>query len=306
MKELTPAQLRRQRRKTIGKVLGIFLAVALLVSALPAGRQFWAWALESSGFGGPLGSSELLELHFIDVGKADAILIRSQGSAALLDAGYCMPDDLVGSYLRCFGVQELEYVVMSHPDKDHIGGMPEILQDFPVKTFVQGPLSTVPDSEEFASLQEAVSDLPRLVMEPGDRIELGAASLTALGPLKEYEGTNDTSLVLRLECRGFTALFCGDIEKKAEADLIESGQDLQAHLLKVAHHGSKTSSTAAFVEAVSPQIAVVCVGKDRNKLPREETLRTLEEAGAEIYRTDTDGDVVLLFDGETVRIKTER
>lgn len=249
-----------------------------------------------------------MELHFIDVGKADAILIRSQGKAALLDAGYDMPDDLVGSYLRRFGVDELEYVIMSHPDKDHIGGMPQVFQDFPVKTFVQGPLSqaVLPDSEEYANLQKAVSGLPRLVMEPGDSIELGAATLTALAPLKEYDGSNDSSLVLRLECQGFTALFCGDIEKKAEADLIESGQELSAHLLKVAHHGSKTSTTAAFVEAVSPQIAIICVGNDRNGLPREEPLRTLEEAGAEIYRTDTDGDVVLIFNGETLQIKTER
>lgn len=308
MKPPSPAQLRRQRKQRWEKILAALAALALLFSLLPAGRQFWAWALERSGFSEPLGSEELLELHFIDVGKADAILIRSRGKAALLDAGYDMPDDLTGSYLRRFGVEALEYVIMSHPDKDHIGGMPQIIQDFPVKTFVQGPLSqeALPDSEEYASLQTAVSGLPRLVLEPGDSIELGAAVLTALAPLKEYDESNDSSLVLRLECQGFTALFCGDIEKKAEADLIESGQDLSAHLLKVAHHGSKTSTSSAFVEAVQPQIAVICVGNDRNELPREEPLRTLEEAGAEIYRTDTDGDVLLTFDGETVQIKTER
>lgn len=308
MKQPGPAQARRQHRKRLGQLAFPLAALLLMLSLLPVGKQFWGWALERSGLSQPLGSRELLELHFIDVGKADAILIRSQGRSALLDAGYCMPDDLTGSYLRRFGVESLEYLIMSHPDKDHIGGMPQVLADFSVNAFVRGPLpfKVLPDSEEYAALNKALYGLPQITLEPGHSIRLGAATLTALGPVEKYKDSNNASLVLRLECQGFAALFCGDMEKKAEKDLLESGQDLSAHVLKVAHHGSKTSTTAAFVSAVSPQLAVVSVGKDRNQLPREEPLRTLEEAGAQIYRTDTDGDVVLLFDGETIRIKTER
>ncbi len=287
----------------------IWLVSALIIfSLLPVGGQFWGWALEASGFSAPLGSRELLELHFIDVGKADAILIRSQGHSALLDAGYCMPDDVTGSYLRRFGVKALEYLIMSHPDRDHIGGMPQVLEDFPVTAFVRGPLpaEVLPDSLEYSALDEALDGLPQLVLKPGRSVRLGAATLTALGPVEDYKEPNNASLILRLECRGFTALFCGDMEKKAEKDLLESGQPLSAHVLKVAHHGSKTSTSAAFVEAVSPQLAVISVGSDRNKLPREEPQRALEEAGAEIYRTDVDGDVVVVFDGETIHIKTEK
>lgn len=147
--------------------------------------------------------------------------------------------------------------------------------------------------------------VPVKTVGPGDSLPLGETSLEVLGPLEEYEETNDCSLVLRLDYLGFSALFCGDIEAQAELDLVKSGAALDADLLKVAHHGSASSSSRRFLEAVAPAYAVVSVGPDNSNLPREETLLRLEEAGATIYRTDTDGDLVFSWDGEQLSLWSE-
>ena len=213
-------------------------------------------------------------------------------------------------YLARYGVKALDYAIMSHPDKDHIGGMSRVLEEIPVSAFVQGPMpeDLLPDSDEFKSMEAAIaaSGLEKQTLLPGGSLRVGAVQLTAVGPLREYGDTNNNSLVLRLKCGRFTALFCGDMEKEAEKDVLASGQDLSAILLKVAHHGSNTSTTQDFLNAVGPDIAVVSVASDRNRLPREPVLRRLGEAWAEIYRTDTDGSLVFSYDERRLLIDTEK
>lgn len=289
-------------------MLKVFLAAVLVFSCTHTGTGFWQWAGTLSGFGWWKNSAPL-EIHVIDVGKADAILLKSQGHAALLDAGNPSSGGAVADYLARCGVEELEWLIMSHPDGDHIGGMAQVLWDVPVANFVQAAGEPVQgNSPAFAELQAALETkgVNRMTLGPGESLMLGEAMVTALGPLRDYGETNNNSLVLRLTCGEFTALFCGDIEGEAEKDLLQSGQALRAHLLKVAHHGSKTSSSAAFLEAVSPVLAVISAGPDRNRLPREEALVRLEEAGARIYRTDTDGDLLFVYNGKDLRIKTEK
>lgn len=301
----------RTQTKQKGIRLAGFLLLAICVFACtPAGVRVWRWLGTVSGFGSWLEEPALVEVHIIDVGKADAILIRCKGRSALLDAGHGVSASSVIDYLYRHDVRELDYLIMSHPDRDHIGGMPQVLRELPVATFVQGriPRALLPDSQEYADLQSALEEtsVPQLTLRPGESISLGMVRLTALGPLKEYENTNDSSLVLRLSCLDFAALFCGDIEKDAEQDLLLSHQELRADLLKVGHHGSKTSSTMDFLHAVSPQYAAVSAGPDQNKLPREEVLSRLRECGAELYQTDTDGNLVFLYDGKGIAIKMDK
>ncbi len=251
-----------------------------------------------------------MEVHIMDVGKADAILIRCGSRSALLDAGHGVSAESVIDYLYRHDVRKLDYLIMSHPDRDHIGGMPQILRELPVSFFVQGRISDnlLPDSLGYKDLQAALkeTEVPQIILRPGESVSIGVAQLTALGPLKEYKNTNDSSLVLRLSCLDFTALFCGDMEKGAEQDLLTSQQDIHADLLKVGHHGSKTSSMLEFLCEVAPKYAAISVGPDRNELPREEVLARLEQLGAELYQTDTDGSIVFLYDGKDVVIKTDK
>lgn len=297
-------------RKWLERVCAVVVAAILTFTLTAVGQSFWNRANRDAGFNDLTGESGLVEVHVIDVGKADAILLRSGGSAALLDAGKAPAGEVVADYLARYGVESLDYVIMSHPDKDHIGGMSQVLEEIPAKTFVQAPLpeEVIPDSDEYRAMEQAVDDngLERAVLLPGETLTLGAARLTALGPLREYGDANNNSLVLQLTCGKFAALFCGDMEKEAERDLLSSGEDLSADLLKVGHHGSKTSTTEEFLAAVSPSAAAVSVGPDRNNLPREEVLERLEYAGVQIYRTDTDGDIVFAYDGNYLSINTEK
>lgn len=285
----------------------LLLGVLAVFSCTPAGISFWKQACKAAGFGDWSGG-QLLEIHVMDVGKADAILIKSKGEAALLDAGKCSAAVSLADYLSRFGVEKLDYLIMSHSDKDHMGGMPQLLRELPVGGFVEAASGLPGGSQEWEDLEYLLEsrEVMRLALEPGDCVTVGEAVLTALGPVQAYEEPNNASLVLKLTCGPFSALFCGDMEQEAEQDLLDSGQDLGAVLLKVGHHGSKTSSSTEFLQAVRPAYAVISTGPDRNRLPREEVLIRLEETGAKLYRTDTDGTVVFQYDGKSMTIDTEK
>ena len=300
---------RLPRPRKPGKLL-LTLAVAavLLWSVSGPGRAFWNQMFLRSGFGGSDPDPVGLEIHVIDVGKADAILIRCQGHAGLIDTGAGGDGEDVADYLLRHGVKELEFVLLSHNDSDHIGGLPTVLGELAVDTLYQGELSVEEPSLEGAAMDRALSgwEGERRTLARGDSFSLGGASFSVLGPCRAYESSNDSSLVLRLEFGEVSALFCGDIEATAELDLVKSGQELQADLLKVPHHGSATSCSQRFVKAVMPQLAAVSVGPDRNQLPRAEALEQLEAVGAQIYHTDTDGSIVFSSQGEDFAIETER
>ena len=297
----------KKRRAWLERICMAAVAVLLIFSATSAGQEFWNRLFLLSGFRGPVETAPL-EIHVIDVGKADALLLRCEGKTALLDGGTFASGDRVVDYLRRMGVESLDYVIASHPDSDHIGGLSQVLEELPAERLVIYPWpEEMRQADEYLALETAASEnaVPVRKVRAGDSLPFGGIALDVLGPLEEYEGSNDCSLVLRLEYLGFSALFCGDIEYEAEKDLVKSGAALDADLLKVAHHGSAGSSSQRFLEAVSPEYAVISVGPDNSNLPREETLRRLESVGAAIYRTDTDGDLVFSWDGEQLSLWSE-
>lgn len=294
---------RAERRRPLIRLMALLaLAVLALFSMSRPGQDFWRAAFHLSDFDSV--SDAPFSIHVLDVGKADAILIQCEGHTALLDAGTSLSGKVIVDYLARGHVEALDFVIASHPDKDHIGGMAQVLTETEVKTFVRGSAFL----EEYSGLETVLHQkcIEQKTVAQGDTLALGGATLQILGPAEEYSDTNNSSLVIRCEYQGFTALFCGDTEKEAEKDLVKSGQDLSADLLKVPHHGSKNSCTKRLLKAVSPKYAVISVGVDSNELPREETLLRLEDSGAEIYRTDVDGTVVFSYDGNNIQIQTEK
>lgn len=283
-KKKLPENLRR-----VGKVL--LIAAVLLTLSLP-GRRFWRELMCLSGF--EIRTDAPLSIHVLDVGKADAILLICEGETALLDAGTGVSGSEIKDYLGRCKIGRLDYVIASHPDSDHIGGMPRVLREVECGEFVRSAYF----EEEYSLVEQARSEnsVPLRVVSVGDVIRLGGAELEVLGPVREYEDTNNASLVLRLTYGDFTALFCGDIEREAEQDLVGSGADLSVDLLKVAHHGSDTSSTPVFLNIVRPNWAVISVGRDNNELPKEIVLRRLDKVCAEVFRTDTDGNIIFTYD----------
>lgn len=248
-----------------------------------------------------------IEVHFMDVGQGDAALLLCGEQSMLIDGGNVGDSSLVVSYLAEQGVQELDYVVCTHAHEDHVGGL-------------SGPMARYPAGQVFSPVTEyaskAFGDFARYTEEqgleltlptPGETWNLGEAVVTVLGPQQAYEDTNNTSIVLRVDFGAVSFLFTGDAERTAEADMLEAGAELQADVLKVGHHGSNTSSSYPFLREVMPEYAVIsCETGNSYGHPHEEPLSRLRDAGAAVYRTDMQGHIVAVSDGETVSFTTQK
>lgn len=255
----------------------------------------------------PLEVGSGFEVHFIDVGQADAALILSGDKTMLIDGGNVEDSDLIVAYLREQGVEHLDYVVGTHGHEDHIGGLAAALSQFSAGE-VWSPVT------EYSS--KAFENFAKYATEQGLSLEmpelnhsflLDEAVVTVLGPVQEYSGANDTSIVIRIDYGTTSFLFTGDIERAAENDLIEAGAYLDADVLKVCHHGSNSSSTYPFILAVSPQYGVISCGVDNEYgHPHEEVLSRFRDSDTTLYRTDLQGHIVATSDGETVIFTTNR
>ena len=247
------------------------------------------------------------EVHFIDVGQADSALVICDGHYMLIDGGNAEDSDLVYSYLERHGAKHLDCMVASHAHEDHIGGLSGALNYATVDTALcpvtEGDTKVFRDMVRFLGEQGKSLTVPA----PGDKFSLGSAQVEILGPVTKYDDTNDTSIVLRIDYGETSFLFTGDMEKGAEADLLDSGANVRATVLKAGHHGSDTSSSYRFIREVSPKYAVLSVGTG-NKYghPSDEVLSRFRDAGTEVYRTDMQGHVIAVSDGKTVTFRTEK
>ena len=252
----------------------------------------------------------LLKIYFFDVGQGDAIFIETpSGNQVLVDGG---PDKLVVQRLgetMPFYDKDIDLIVSTHSDADHIAGLVEVLNRYEVENLIYS--NTIRESALYDAWQEAVIKEGANTIDPvADKIiDLGnGVTLTILNPSKSLAGkimkkVNNDSVVLMLKYGETDVLITGDIEAKAERQIILSGADLEADILKVAHHGSKTSTTTEFLYEVSPQVAVIQVGaKNRYGHPTQEVLKRLEDYGIKYYRNDLDGTVKIVSDGNNYQM----
>ena len=244
-----------------------------------------------------------LTVHFLDVGQADCALLACDGKYILIDGGNVEDSSKVVSYLEKAGVSELEAVFCSHAHEDHVGGLPGVLAVYPTGA-VYAPTRTY-SSNCFDDFLYYTDQQGLSVTNPsvGDKLTFGDAVVEVLGPVKTYAETNDTSLILRVTYGDTRFLFTGDMEIPAETDLVESGADLKADVLKVGHHGSDTSTGYRFLREVMPTHAIVSVGEGNSYgHPNEKTLSLLSDAGATVYRTDKLGHIIAVSDGTNVTV----
>lgn len=248
-----------------------------------------------------------IEVHFIDVGQGDSALVLCDGEAMLIDGGEASESSKIYSYLKTNGIDYLDYVVATHAHSDHIGGLSGALNYAKVGTALC-PVTSY-DSETFSSFVKYLDKQGVSITVPstGESFMLGSASVQILGPQKDYDDPNDTSIVLKVIYGETSFLFTGDAERTAEGDILDAGYDLSATVLKVGHHGSDTSTSYPFLREVMPEYAVIQVGVDNSYgHPTEDTLSRLRDADVKVYRNDLQGTIICVSDGQTVSFTTEK
>lgn len=247
-------------------------------------------------------SSNKLIVNYIDVGQGDSELIECNGEYMLVDAGEKDKGTVVVNYLKSRGVEKLDYVVATHPHSDHIGGMAEVLNAFPVSNIIMPKVNNT--TATYTNMLKVIQQKGIKAIEPkiGDSYKLGNSTFTIVGPKKyDTKNMNNDSVAFRLVYGNNSFLFCGDAEKEEESDIIASGQTLKSDVYKVSHHGSTTSSSTAFLNKVQPKYAIIEVGEGNSYgHPKEKTLEALSKIGATIYRTDLNGNIVISSDGKTI------
>jgi competence protein ComEC len=257
----------------------------------------------------PANNTGDLRVYFLDVGQGDSSVILFRDTVILIDAGEIDQGDRVVRDLQRLGVTRIDLLVATHPHSDHIGGMQKVLAAFPVgKVLDSGIPSTSPLYEHFLETIDK-KNIPYVVARQGQTIDTDPAlRILVLSPPKEPLDTdlNGNSIILKVSYGTMDFLYTGDAGDAAESALVKTGYSPAAQVLKVSHHGSSDATSKAFLSRVSPEVAVISLGKDNPYgHPHKETLSLLQATVPSIFRTDRDGTILVRSDGVTYSVSTE-
>lgn len=251
-------------------------------------------------------SNSTFSVRFLDVGQADAALIECDGHYMLIDGGNVEDSSLIYSVLSNANIRHLDIIVGTHTHEDHIGGLAGAL-NYATSDLILCPMSEY-DSEAFNNFKSYAENQNNGLTIPqvGDIYELGSADIEILG-VNSSSDPNNSSIILMIYYGETKFLFTGDAEYEAEQAVLCSGADLSATVLKVGHHGSDTSTSYIWLNAIMPEYAVISVGEDNSyDHPTDAVLSRLRDADVKTYRTDLNGDIVAISDGKNVSISTEK
>ena len=301
--------------------VGCGFVLSILVAAVALGRHAWTFRLSMAALGlmtalvaihpfSPRLPSGILEITALDCGQGDSLfLVLPDKTTMLVDASgtrnrstsegafqgrlWDPGEDIVSPYLWSRGVKRIDIVVLSHPHEDHLGGLFAVVRNFPIGEFWHAANSATP---AYSGLLERVRQkgVAERTLAAGDELERGGAIVRALWPARSWRPSglpsHDDSLVLRLSYHGASVLLPGDISTEVEQALLASGEPLESEVLKVAHHGSNSSTSTEFLARVNPRVAIVTGGAGGfGNLPSPETLGRLRERGIRVFRSDVDG-----------------
>lgn len=253
------------------------------------------------------GLDEILRVHFLGIGQGDSILIQQGVHSMLIDAGYRVNGRSIVKYLKNCCVEKFDYIVITHPHPDHIGGLADILWEFDVDRIIMPCVEYAKNNYKNVMRIIEEDKIEIILPVPGRCYELGRAHFQILAPnSSEYARLNNYSVVMKMVFAYRSFLFTGDAEKLSEYEMLLKGFDLEADVLKVGHHGSSTSSSLQFLRAVSPKHAVLSTGwHSFYGHPDKVTLDNIKSIGACLYRTDKNGNIVAISDGHDIIFNKE-
>ncbi len=281
---------------------GVSLIVTILIIVIVAIMSQFS----GNNSAAPITEGEMYA-DFIDVGQGDCTLIRTAESAILIDAGEAGTADTVVDFLKEKGITKIDCCIATHPHSDHIGALFRVFEEFEVDTVL---LPDIPDDlipvtvtyEKFLEGLERVNNI--IPVAAGDDFSFGKLSVEILGPVKDYDDLNHMSVVSKVSFGKTSVMLTGDTETPAEEDMLKNTSvDYSADILKVGHHGSKTSTSKKWLNAVDPQYAVISCGLDNDYgHPHKVIVNRLEEYGVEYYRTDLLGHISFKSDGQQIAL----
>lgn len=285
-------------------ILGIILILFLLAGC--------SLTIETQA-GPPISEESFLKVHFIDVGQGDATLIQqiNQDNTynMLIDAGNNGDGGYLVEYLKDQGVKTLDYIIGTHPHSDHIGGLDDVIKGFQVGAIIMPKVMA--NTRTFEEVMEAVSDKGLSITSPvpGTSYPLGEAEFTILAPNSDdYASLNDYSIANRIVFGSNSFIFTGDAEALSEEEILNNfnKRDLASDVFKLAHHGSSTSNTEDFLEAINPSYGIISCGQDNSYgHPHREIMAQLKARNILVFRTDLHGTIVINSDGKDISIETE-
>lgn len=250
--------------------------------------------------------SQELTVHFIDVGQGDATLLEGPDFTILIDAGKHNRNDVV-PYLESMGIKEIDLFIGTHPHADHIGQANQVMEAFEIKeVWLSGDTHT---SKTFERTIDSILAKDIAYHEPrvGEKYEIGSLRLEVLNPVQLTGDFHEGCISVRAVYEDISFLFTGDAEEQTEAEMVERGYHLQANIYQLGHHGSSTSNTEAFLQAVNPEVAIYSAGKDNSYgHPHLEVMERLEEMQIPVYGTDVHGTILVVTDGKLYELQLEK
>lgn len=295
--------------KKLNKLIKIIIGLVILIVITIQGNLFDNISNATASINDSTKSDKIdakvnenFSVSFIDVGQADSVLIRNGNYNMLIDAGNNEDGEKLVNYFKSLGIEEFTYVFATHPHEDHIGGMDDIINNFKIDNYyMSNKLST---TKTFMDVLDALDgrNLKYMVPNKGDTLKLGDANIKVIYPGDDKSNINDSSIVLKVTYGKNSFLLTGDATSNVERKIYN--EDIKSDVLKVAHHGSSYSSTDVFLDKVKPYYAVISVGKNNiYNHPSNKTLEKLNKRNIKVYRTDLDGTIVFISDGDNLSAK---
>ncbi len=280
-------------RKVAPWVIGAVVLIGLFVAYLC-----------NNSYNGPMNDNDQLRVHVLDVGQADSIILElPNGKVMLIDTATSESVKQITSYIDRLSIKKIDYLVATHPHSDHIGGLSGVISRYEIGQIILPKVNSIEDFGIISSETPIFWVLGATQLHNDDGL-----SIELLSPNREtYKDENNGSVVVKITYGERSFLFMGDAGEVVERELMAFRYNIDADVIKIAHHGSNSATSKEFLEMVSPDYAVITLAKNTSEsFPHEEVITRIREAGATLYRTDTDGTIIFTCDGTNITTVTEK